>query len=98
MNHPFNGTTDTTVKCELPFRVPGKDSPRVTYSEPALNGTVASLECPPGLVLSGLDKVECNQQGEWEPDPNELNCYVSEDFSRGGDFLEAPLGIPAREH
>ena len=78
------------MKCDSgpPFQITGNDSPRVTitnYSEPALNGTVAFLECPLGLVLSRQDnKTVCNAQGEWEPDPSEVNCYTSQDIM--GDF------------
>ena len=68
----------------------GNDSSRVTsinYSEPALNGTVASLGCPPGLILSrSNNETVCNEKGEWEPDPSIVECYTSEDFPRG-DFL-----------
>ena len=36
--------------------------------------TNITLSCPPGLVLSGPSTSTCMGNGEWEPDPRELEC------------------------
>ena len=37
-------------------------------------GTNVIFTCPPGLVLSGPNVSTCIENGEWEPDPQELTC------------------------
>lgn len=78
----------TTGTCEHPFRSTGDSFSKITnnYTEPAVPLTVVSLGCPPGSFLSWPDKVMCNEQGEWEPDPRKLSCNALEDFSAGGNF------------
>ena len=33
-----------------------------------------TFACPPGLVLTGPNSVTCEWNGEWEPDPNDVEC------------------------
>ena len=39
-----------------------------------LEGTNVTFTCPPGLVLIGSDTSICMGNGEWEPNPNEVEC------------------------
>ena len=51
------------------------DSLRVLFDiEPALVGTNATFSCLPGQVLSGPFTSTCLENGEWEPDPQEVAC------------------------
>ena len=40
-------------------------------------GTSVSYSCPPGLTLTGANTSTCIGNGEWEPDPREVNCTES---------------------
>jgi hypothetical protein len=42
--------------------------------DPALEGTVLSFDCPPQQVLTGPNTTTCMGNGEWEPDPREVEC------------------------
>ena len=75
----------TTGTCKHPFHFTG-DSLLNNYTQPAVPLTVVSLGCPPGLFLSGQDKLLCSEQGEWTPDPRRVDCHASEDFTSGGNF------------
>ena len=47
----------------------------IGYSDPALEGTVVTLECSsPNLVHMGPNTTTCMGNGEWEPDPRDMNC------------------------
>jgi hypothetical protein len=64
-----------TVICGHPFQ--GIDSNSVIiegYMDPALEGTVVSFDCPPQQVLIGPNTTTCMRNGEWEPDPREVEC------------------------
>ena len=37
------------------------------YTEPAVEGTIVTFQCPPGLVLDGANSSICTENGEWEP-------------------------------
>ena len=41
---------------------------------PLLKGSTLSYSCSPGLVLVGPNTATCMENGEWEPDPREVNC------------------------
>ena len=43
-------------------------------NDPALVGTNATFICLPGLAFSGSHKSTCMENGEWEPDPREVEC------------------------
>jgi hypothetical protein len=44
------------------------------YMDPALEGTVVSFDCSPQNVLIGPNTTMCMGNGEWEPDPREVEC------------------------
>ena len=52
------------------------DSVTLMYyaDDPALEGTILTFDCPPGMQLIGsnITTVTCMENGEWEPDPREL--------------------------
>ena len=43
-------------------------------NDSVLVDTNATFSCPPGLVFSGPMKSTCMENGEWEPDPREVDC------------------------
>jgi hypothetical protein len=44
------------------------------YMDPALKGAVLSFDCPPQYFLIGSNTTSCMGNGEWEPDPREVEC------------------------
>ena len=44
------------------------------YVEPAMEGATVTFECPPQYVLTGPNTTTCMRNGEWEPDPGEVEC------------------------
>ena len=48
--------------------------PTVVYSGLPIEGTTANLICPPGLALTGTNSTTCMSNGEWKPEPWELEC------------------------
>ena len=66
------------VTCGHPFRdktAVDSDSIMIMgYTEPALEGTVLSFDCPPQYALSGPNTTTCMGNGEWEPDPSKAEC------------------------
>ena len=66
-----------TVTCDpfqdkLPF-----DNDSITiigYVDPALEGATLAFECPPQYILIGPNTTTCMGDGEWEPDPREIEC------------------------
>jgi hypothetical protein len=49
------------------------------YLNLAVNGTVVSFSCPPGLTLNGPGSVMCTNTGQWEPAPGAVNCSEDTD-------------------
>ncbi|MCG8626758.1 MAG: CCP domain-containing protein, partial [Proteobacteria bacterium] len=68
----------TAVICGHPFqdRVPiDNDSVMIRgYMDPSLEGAVLFFNCPPQHVLIGPNTTTCMGNGEWEPDPREVEC------------------------
>ena len=56
--------TDSSVES-----VTGLDS-----RHPAVEGTVATLVCPPRKVLTGPNMTRCMGNQEWEPSPKHAKC------------------------
>ena len=59
------------------MRLLNEDNERLViadYSHPAIEGTNVSFSCPPGLVLTGPSVSMCMGNGEWEPDPSQVEC------------------------
>ena len=45
------------------------------YVDPALEGQNISFFCPsPGQAISGPNSSICMANGEWDPDPGEVEC------------------------
>ena len=44
------------------------------YADPALEGKNITLTCGYGLTLIGPNSSTCMGNGEWEPEPREVNC------------------------
>ena len=42
--------------------------------EPTLIGTNITFSCSDGLVLTGPSTAICTENGNWEPDPEEVDC------------------------
>ena len=62
--------------CEYPFSL-GSSLYILDYNEPAIVGTTVSINClHPGEVLVGPNTATCMDNGQWVPDPNQLqmNC------------------------
>ena len=50
------------------------DYSMISYSRPAIEGTIATFSCPAELVLTGPNTTTCMENGEWEPDLKETMC------------------------
>ena len=48
----------------------------IEYDYPALDveGVSVTFSCSPGLMLSGPNASTCMRNGEWEPDPRDVEC------------------------
>ena len=46
----------------------------VGYVDPALEGRTIMFVCPRGQILNGSNSSTCMGNGEWEPDPREVEC------------------------
>ena len=46
----------------------------VDYEDPALEGQNITFTCASSLTLSGPNISTCMENGEWEPDPREVEC------------------------
>ena len=42
--------------------------------EPAMEGATLTFKCSPQYVLTGPNITTCVGNGEWEPDPGEMEC------------------------
>ena len=61
-------------KCSNPMELAPNNVQVVGYENPALQGEVITFTCLLGLELSEPISVMCMKNGEWEPDPGEVNC------------------------
>ena len=46
----------------------------IDYVDPALEGQIITFACPPHQILNGSNSSTCMGNGEWEPDPREVEC------------------------
>ena len=46
------------------------------YEDPALEGENITFTCPTGAMLTGSNMSICVENGEWEPDPRDVECSV----------------------
>ena len=44
------------------------------YVAPVLEGTTVTFGCTPQYILTGPSTTTCMGNGEWEPDPSEVEC------------------------
>ena len=44
------------------------------YEDPALEGEKIMFSCRSELMMTGPNFATCMGNGEWEPDPREVNC------------------------
>ena len=61
-------------KCSNPLKLVHTHAIIVDYDDPALEGDSITFICPTGAILSGPNSSTCMGNGEWEPDPREVNC------------------------
>jgi hypothetical protein len=62
-------------KCGDPMEV--TSALAVGYIDPALEGQSITFICPRGQILNGANSSTCMENGEWEPDPREIECTGS---------------------
>ena len=48
------------------------------YSHPAMEGANINFTCSPNHTLIGPHSAVCMGNGEWEPDPREVECKCEE--------------------
>ena len=68
---------NAAVACEHPLtsQPVGSSLHTLGYAEPAVVGTNISFNCSqPEEVLVGPNTTTCMENGEWEPDPSEVEC------------------------
>ena len=80
--------THIAVTCDYPptrgdvVVVMGSDSPLI-------EGQFITYTCPPGFILTGPNASVCTGNGEWEPDPGEVDCIG--DYDHNGTTYMHPL-------
>ena len=80
------------AKCGHPTLEDDSEQLRISgYEAPMLEGSNITLHCNPGYVLIGLSiTYTCTENGEWEPDPREVQClgiYYSVSYASLSDHL-----------
>ena len=63
-------------KCDDPSMLIHNDVIVVGYEDPTLEEENITFTCPTGAILTGPNSSTCVENGEWEPDPRELECSV----------------------
>ena len=64
----------STAGCGYPLLRDNDNIIVTDYVAPAVEGTIVTVECPPRYVLIGPNGTTCMGNGEWEPDPSEVEC------------------------
>ena len=62
------------VKCSNPIVLTRTNVRVVGYEDPALEGENITFTCTSGPIGTGPISATCMGNGEWEPDPREVNC------------------------
>jgi hypothetical protein len=44
------------------------------FMDPAIEGSNVTISCSSGHVLNGANMAICMRNGNWEPDPREVEC------------------------
>ena len=63
-------------KCDDPLMLIHSDVIVMGYEDPSLEGENVTFTCPTGAILTGPNSSTCVENGEWEPDPREVECSV----------------------
>ena len=63
-------------KCDDPLMLIHNDVIVMAYEDPALEGESITFTCPTGAILIGPNSSICARNGEWEPDPREVECSL----------------------
>ena len=59
-----------------------------SQENPHREGQFITYMCPPGFVLTGPNASVCTGNGEWEPDPGQVDCID------GTQLINTILAIP----
>lgn len=63
------------VKCDSPLHLLFEEVVIAEYGYPAIVGTIAVFGCnSSGYVLNGPSTATCMGNGEWIPDPGQVQC------------------------
>ena len=63
-------------KCDDPLTLIHSDVIVVGYEDPSLEGENITFTCPTGAIPTGPNTSTCVENGEWEPDPRDMECSV----------------------
>ena len=65
-----------TVTCDLPSQLLERSVIVGTgsHENPHIEEQFITYICPPRFVLSGPNASICTRNGEWEPDPGQVDC------------------------
>ena len=61
-------------KCDDPLELNHSDVIAEGYEDPALEGENITFTCLSEAILCGSNSSTCMENGEWEPDPSEVEC------------------------
>ena len=61
-------------KCSNPMELTHNNVQVMGYEDPALEEEIITFTCTSGLEHGGPHSSVCMRNGEWEPDPGEVNC------------------------
>ena len=59
------------------------------YEDPAFEGSRVAFTCLSGLILNGSNSSTYMGNGEWEPDPKEVDC-ISKAHVTTGEYCIIP--------
>ena len=72
----------TAGKCNDPMEL--TNALALDYVDPAREGHNITFACPPGQTLNGSNSSTCMGNGEWAPDPREVECTGGIDVTTSG--------------
>ena len=80
-------------KCDNPLKLIQADIITVGYEDPALEGENITFTYPTGAILSGPNSSACMGNGEWEPDPREVECAHECELVTTGTTMPSVLQV-----